>query len=93
MPKGAPHQQNALRFIEFTLQPQVQAAMTEGYPSAPVVASANDLLPPEIKKVSLSDPETAKRMITPNVKWWTDLDANGKSNIDRVYEKWATWKL
>jgi putative spermidine/putrescine transport system substrate-binding protein len=93
MPKGAPHQQNAIRFIEFTLQPQVQAAMTEGYPSAPVVASANDLLPPEIKKVSLSDPETVKRMVTPNVKWWTDLDANGKSNIDRVYEKWATWKL
>ena len=92
MPKGAPHQENALKFIEFCLTPKTQAAMTVAYPGAPVVAAANDLLPAETKQAALS-PDKVKNMVTPDVGWWTTPDAGGKSNIDRVYEKWATWKL
>ncbi len=92
MPKGAPHQENALKFIEFCLTAKTQAAMTEAYPGAPVVAGAADLLPADVKSAALT-PDKAKTMITPDVKWWTVPDASGKSNIDRVYETWATWKL
>jgi len=92
MPKGAPHQENALKFIEFCLTPKTQAAMTVAYPGAPVVAAAEALLPAETKAAALS-PDKVASMITPDVKWWTTPDSAGKSNIDRVYEKWATWKL
>jgi putative spermidine/putrescine transport system substrate-binding protein len=93
MPKGAPHRANALKFIEFTLRPDVQADFTQKYPGSPVVAAANELLPKDVRAASVSEPANMSQVITPDLAWWTKPDANGKTNVDRVYEKWTTWIL
>ena len=93
MPKGAPHQENALRFIEFCYRPEVQAEFVERYPIGPVVEAATALLPPDIAEVSLGNPKHLALQVPPNPEWWSSLNADGKTNLELVYEKWATWIL
>ncbi len=93
MPKGAPHQENATKFIEYTLRPDVQARFAEVYPGGPVAAAATEMLPPDIAAVSVADPSIMAQTITVDLDWWTKPDADGTANIDRVYERWATWIL
>ena len=93
MPKGAPHPENALRFIEFCYRPEVQADFVKRYPIAPVVAAATDLLAPEVAEVSLGNPKHIARQVPPNPEWWSTLNDDGKTNLELVYEKWATWIL
>ena len=57
MPKGAPNQENAWRYIEFCSRPEVQAAFFEAYPLAPVVQAAVPLIPEELLPRAVSDPE------------------------------------
>jgi putative spermidine/putrescine transport system substrate-binding protein len=93
MPKGAPHQDNATRFIEYTLRPDVQARFAEAYPGGPTAKGATAKLPPAIVDVSVAKPEIQAQTIKVDLEWWTKPDADGKANIDRVYERWATWIL
>jgi putative spermidine/putrescine transport system substrate-binding protein len=91
MPKGAPHPENALRFIEFTLRPETQAAMATHYPSGPVNPKAAALVPDELK--AIGDPARLQDPVVVNVDWYTKPDESGKTNIDRIYETWAQWIL
>ena len=93
MPRGAPHPENALRFIEFCYRPDVQAEFVRRYPIAPVVAAATDLLAPDVAEVSLGNPKHLVRQVPPNPEWWSALNDDGKTNLELVYEKWATWIL
>ena len=93
MPKGAPHPENALRFVEFCFRPEVQAEFVERYPIGPVVAAATDLLPADVAEVSLGNPEHLALQVPPNPEWWSALNDEGKTNLELVYEKWATWIL
>ena len=93
MPKGAPRRENALRFVEFCYRPEVQAEFVKRYPIAAVVAAANDLLPADVAEASLGNPMHLKRQVPPNPEWWSKLNADGKTNLELVYEKWATWIL
>ena len=93
MPKGAPRRENALRFVEFCYRPEVQAEFVKLYPIAAVVAAANDLLPADVAEASLGNPKHLKLQVPPNPEWWSKLNADGKTNLELVYEKWATWIL
>ena len=93
MPKGAPHRENALRFVEFCYRPEVQAEFTKRYPIAPVVAAASDLLSADAAEASLGNPKHLELQVPPNPEWWSNLNADGKTNLELVYEKWATWIL
>ena len=91
IPKGAPHVENALRFIEFCMRPDVQANLAKGYLNGPVVPAALDLMPPDLVKDAPSNPEHLQREILADPAWWAAPNAEGKTNLELVYDKWATW--
>ncbi|MAC81545.1 MAG: hypothetical protein CML66_26185 [Rhodobacteraceae bacterium] len=94
IPKGAPNAALANRFIEFTMRPEVQAHFSSLYAVGAVTPAANDLLTPQQRAVSLSNPDLKSRMFEVNVGWWGDLDtATGKTNLEKVYDRWAEWIL
>jgi putative spermidine/putrescine transport system substrate-binding protein len=94
IPRGAPNADLAHRFIEFTLRPEVQARFSSLYPVGAVTPAANDFLTPEQAAIALSNPELKRQMFQVDVGWWGALDpAAGKTNLEKVYDRWAEWIL
>ena len=94
IPKGAPNAALAHKFIEFTMRPEVQADFIRRYPVGAVVEAANDLLTPEERATALSNPEIKSQMFNVNVDWWGSVDPDtGATNLEKVYDRWASWIL
>ena len=94
IPKGAPNAELAHRFIEFTMRPQVQADFVRRYPVGAVTPGANEFLTPEEQANSLSNPALKSQMFQVDVGWWGAVDTDsGKTNLEKVYERWAEWIL
>jgi putative spermidine/putrescine transport system substrate-binding protein len=93
IPKGAPHPENALRFIEFCMRPEVQAEFSVAYPGGAVVPKAFDEVPAEVAEVSVGAPQNLENMIVVNADWWTKKNDEGKTNLQIVFDRWAEWIL
>jgi putative spermidine/putrescine transport system substrate-binding protein len=94
IPKGAPNAALAHRFIEFTMRPEVQADFVRRYPVGAVTPAANAFLTPEEQANSLSNPAIKGQMFEVDVGWWGAIDAAaGKTNLEKVYDRWAAWIL
>jgi putative spermidine/putrescine transport system substrate-binding protein len=84
--KGAPHAAEAMKFINFAVQPQQQAELTHLIPYGPTNLDALKLLDPAVAKDLPSYPDNAKLGAVLNSKWWHD-------NLDSVKERWNTFIL
>lgn len=93
IPKGAPNVDAAYKFIEFCMRPAVQAEFVKLYPVGAVTPAANDLLPEDIRKIALSNPEHMAKMVPADASWWGAKDAAGQTNLQKVYDRWAKWIL
>jgi putative spermidine/putrescine transport system substrate-binding protein len=93
IPKGAPHQENALRFIEFTLRPDVQSNFVQAYPIGAVNPEAYETIPEDIAADSAGAPENLAKQVQVDTAWWTATNDDGKTNLETVYDTWATWIL
>lgn len=93
IPKGAPNQENAYKFIEFCLRPEVQSAFVQAYPIGAVNPLAYDTIPAEIAAGSAGAPENLEQQVVVDSAWWTAQDDDGKTNLETVYDTWATWIL
>jgi putative spermidine/putrescine transport system substrate-binding protein len=93
IPKGAPHQENALRFIEYTLRPDVQSAFVQAYPIGAVNPDAYETIPADIAADSAGAPENLAKQVHVDTAWWTTRNDEGKTNLEVVYDTWATWIL
>jgi putative spermidine/putrescine transport system substrate-binding protein len=93
MPKGAPHQDNAYRFMEFCCRPEIQAGMVNTLAIGAANPAAYEFVPDEVAAASCTAPDNAPLTVKADTAWWTTKNAEGKTNLDLVYKKWAEWIL
>ncbi|RZS76817.1 putative spermidine/putrescine transport system substrate-binding protein [Phyllobacterium myrsinacearum] len=82
--KGAPHPEEAMKFINFAVQPVNQAELTRNIAYGPTNVEALGLLDPDLAKALPSYPANAKLGAILDSKWWND-------NRDTVKARWATY--
>jgi putative spermidine/putrescine transport system substrate-binding protein len=93
IPRGAKNYQNALRFLQFASAARNQAVMAAIYPNGPANRGAYRYLTPEIAAKLPTSPQNLPKMILVNAKWWSETDASGKTNAQRVADVWHQWIL
>ncbi len=84
--KGAPHPADAMKFINFAVQPQQQAALSRLIPYGPTNVDALKLLDPAIAKDLPGTPENERFGAVLNSKWWN-------VNLDAVVARWNTYVM
>ena len=82
--KGAPNTQEAMKFINFAVQPEQQAELTRQIPYGPTNVDALDLLDSAVAKDLPSYPGNAKLGAVLNSKWWNE-------NRESVKARWSTY--
>jgi putative spermidine/putrescine transport system substrate-binding protein len=84
--KGAPNAANALKFIDFALQPKIQAELTRHIAYGPTNAKAFEFVRPEDAAKQPSSPEHFKISFDQDQDWWSD-------NLADVGKRWQAWAL
>jgi putative spermidine/putrescine transport system substrate-binding protein len=84
--KGSPNAANAQRFIDFALQPRIQAELTRHIAYGPTNDQAFKYVRPEDLAKLPSAPENYKDSFEQNAMWWSD-------NLVAVGERWQSWVL
>jgi putative spermidine/putrescine transport system substrate-binding protein len=84
--KNAPNSANAQRFIDFALQPKVQAEISHYIAYGPTNRAAVPLLKPEDAAKLPSQAEHFKTSFDMNYDWWQD-------NLAAVGKRWQAWVL
>ena len=84
--KGAPNTANAQRFIDFALQPKVQAELTKYIAYGPTNTKAFQFVRPEDSAKLPSDPSHFASSFEQSAEWWAE-------NLPRVGERWQSWVL
>ncbi|EJB07154.1 spermidine/putrescine-binding periplasmic protein [Rhizobium leguminosarum bv. trifolii WSM597] len=93
IPKGSPNVGNAQKFIEFATRADRQAAFSKLIPYGPANRNAFKLLPQELGRKLASHPDFLATSIVTKPAWYTEVGADGMSNIDRLVQRWNEWIL
>jgi putative spermidine/putrescine transport system substrate-binding protein len=86
VPKGAPHPENAMKFIDFAVQGAQQAALANAIPYGPTNLDAFPLLDPAFAKTLPSYPENASVGAVLDPTWWSE-------NLPAVSARWNDYLL
>ncbi|HXP72915.1 MAG TPA: extracellular solute-binding protein [Stellaceae bacterium] len=86
VPKDAPHADAAMKFIDFAMKPERQAALTKYVAFGPTNAKAWPLVDPKVAPWLASYPEYHDKEVQFDGDWW------GR-NLAKVSEKWDEWRL
>ncbi len=84
--KGAPHPQEAMKFINFAVQPAQQAELTRQVPYGPTNLDALKELDAAIAKDLPSYPANAKLGVVLDSRWWNE-------NRESVKARWAEYTM
>jgi putative spermidine/putrescine transport system substrate-binding protein len=84
--KGARNKENAQKFVEFAMQPKIQAAFLSTLPYGPTMPAAIKLMPPSVVRNLPSSPEHRAESFLINVDWW-------EVNREVVNKRWTQWLL
>ena len=84
--KGAPHAAEAMKFINFAVQPEQQAELTRNIPYGPTNVDALKLLDSAVAKDLPSYPDNAKLGAILDPQWWND-------NRESVKTRWNTFTM
>jgi putative spermidine/putrescine transport system substrate-binding protein len=82
--KGAPHSLEAMKFINFVVQPVPQAEFARQLPNGPTNVNALSLLEPSIAKDLPSYPDNARLGAVLNSQWWNE-------NRESVKARWNSY--
>ena len=93
VPKGAQNAANAMKFIAFATRADRQAEFSEMIPYGPSNQNAFKLIKPETAKLLPNSPEHLKTMFVRDDAWYTAADASGKTNQQKIIERWNKWIL
>lgn len=93
IPKGSPNAQNAQMFIEFATRADRQAAFAQLMPYGPGNLNAYKLIPEKIGHKLASHPDYMASSIPLNAQWYSQIGSDGRSNADRLRERWNDWIL
>ncbi|MER9856370.1 MULTISPECIES: ABC transporter substrate-binding protein [unclassified Mesorhizobium] len=92
MPKKAPHPKNFHRLLDYYLEPKNHAAFLNAYPAYGLtVKSAQPYMDPTTAANRINSPEHLANLIMINDDWWMEEDSSGRSNFEKVNERWASW--
>ena len=84
--KGAPNAANALKFMDFALQPKIQAELTRHIAYGPTNKQAFQFVRTEDAAKQPSSPEHFKISFDQDQNWWSD-------NLAEVGKRWQSWVL
>ena len=84
--KGAPNRENAVKFLDFALQPKVQAEVTKYIAYGPTNRQAHQYVRPEDAVKLPSTPAYFANGFDQDGEWWAE-------NLPKVTERWQTWVL
>ncbi|UVK48689.1 ABC transporter substrate-binding protein (plasmid) [Mesorhizobium sp. AR07] len=93
IPKGSPNAQNAQKFIELTSRAERQAAFAELIANAPTNKNAYKTIPENVGRKLASHPDYAASSFALNGKWYAEVGSDGKSNKERLVQRWNEWIL
>jgi putative spermidine/putrescine transport system substrate-binding protein len=82
--KNAPNKKNAMKFVQFAMRPDRQAALMDQLGNTPASKKALPMVKPEVKKW-LSDPTNKANLIS-NDTWWAD-------HYDELTLRFKEWAL
>ena len=82
--KGAPHKQSAMKYVQFSLRPDRQAALMDLHGNTPASKKALSMVTPEAKKW-MSNPSNKMDLIS-NDEWWAD-------HYDELTLRFKEWVL
>jgi putative spermidine/putrescine transport system substrate-binding protein len=85
VPTDAPNRDNAYAFLDYALQPEVQARFGRLTSYGPVNQRAFDSLSDEDAAALPTVPEHVESSFVEDVEWWAD-------NLDDVVARWQEWK-
>jgi putative spermidine/putrescine transport system substrate-binding protein len=84
--KGAKNRENALRLMEFAMQPKNQADLAQYIPYGPTNRQAFKYISIDTAKRLPSHSENKSKQVVMNASWWAD-------NASTVSERWSKWLL
>jgi putative spermidine/putrescine transport system substrate-binding protein len=84
--KDAPNLANAQRFIDFSLQPKVQAELTRSIAYGPTNKKAFEFVRPEDAAKLPSEPKHFAQSFDQDQDWWGD-------NLTEIGRRWQAWVL
>ncbi|WP_247971099.1 ABC transporter substrate-binding protein [Bradyrhizobium sp. 195] len=93
IPKGSPNERNAQKFIEFATRAERQAAFAQLAAFGPSNINAYKFIPEERARKLASQPDHLKNSIRMNPKWYTEVGSDGRTNADRLRDRWNDWIL
>ncbi|OSI76109.1 ABC transporter [Bradyrhizobium canariense] len=93
IPKGTPNLQAAQRYIEFATRAERQAAFAQRVSYGPSNRNAFKLLPENVGRKLASYPDYMKNSIAMNTQWYAEKGSDGRSNTERLMQRWNEWIL
>jgi putative spermidine/putrescine transport system substrate-binding protein len=92
VPKGAKNAANAMKFIAYISQPKNVAAFINAYPlNGAVNPKALTYVDPKLLPTLITSAANASKLIHVSDDWWAAIDDSGKSNFEKVLERWNEW--
>lgn len=91
VPKGAPNPETAMKFIEFATRAEQQAKMAEISGFAPANTKAMQYLSDDYARRLVTHPDNLKTAHKLNGEWYAETDAEGRSNSEKLQERWNVW--
>jgi putative spermidine/putrescine transport system substrate-binding protein len=82
--KGAPNGGNAQRFLDFALQPKVQAHLAQLSHYGPTNRQAARHIAPDVAAKLPTAPDHVRASFDEDARWWL-------ANLPRVTERWNAW--
>lgn len=86
VPKGTKNSANAMKFINFALQPRQQAELTKYIAFGPTNSDAQPLVDPKVRPYLSSNPENAAQGFLLSGDYWG-------ANLAKVTQRWNEWRL
>ena len=86
VPKDAPHADAAMKFINFAIKPERQAALTKYIAFGPTNTKAWPLVDSKVAPWLASYPQNYEKEVQFDGTWWGQ-------NLSKVSEQWNEWRL
>lgn len=94
IPKGAKHPKNAMKFIAFFQEPERLGQYANSYPAlGPINTKAFPYVQASRLPTLATSPENWPKLAWVNEEWWSTEDGSGKTNFEKVFERWNVWIL
>ena len=89
--KGAKNMDGAYKLINFMLDAKRQACFSSKAPYGPSNTTATQYIDPKIAADLNTAPKNLAKAYWHNVRWWTEVGPDGKSNRAKSIERYNKW--